>query len=359
VNLRWPTSPIVRALLALAVLTSAALAEAVELPEPTEEPGARLKPGLLAETRYTSNLFHVQDRRVAAFEAHRDPGQRFHGMGAIWDLILRTGLRAAVELPIDHRRGVELGLGASYALHLNNGIADFFQAATWAGWEPTRYDEFRASATVAPHRYRKNFRGPDGLRFEPAYARELELAARYDREWSAAIATRLEYLLDQSAYDAPFHNRDALAHGARVALAIGKRSRVEVGGGIGISTSPGEVEQGIVVDRSFREGALSARVRLEPSHSAAIDASCEFRIRDFTTSVSQDLTYFDRTDRRVRAEFTVSKKLGSGFSLSPFAEFTRNYSDRSDPNLGADEAGFVELVAGARLAWRLSTGGDR
>jgi hypothetical protein len=345
--------------LTLAVSLGGAASANEDPPDSTAERAIRLQLRAPVEARYTSNLFHIQDRRLATFDTHRDPGQRFHGMETIWDLVLRPGLRATLDVPVGRRRGLELGLGADYSLHLNNRIADYFRGTAIGSWNVTRHDTVASEMTLAPHRYRKNFRGPDGITFEPAYLRELEIVARYEREWASRIATQLEYQLGQLAYDDPFHNRNALGHEGRAAIVVGRKTRIEIGGGLAISTAPGEVEGGIVVDRSFRDAALLARGRLALSEAAAIDASAEHRTRNFTTSVAQDLTHFDRTDRRVRVELAASGKLGGGFSLRGFAGYTRNHSNRSDPNLTADEAGYVELVVGATVAWRCSTGGEQ
>lgn len=328
----------------------------------------RLKLRTPIETYFTSNLVHVQDRRVAGFDRHLDPGGRFYGMNAVWDLVLRPAARASVEVPLGRKRDLQVGLGADYYLHQQNRIADYLKLSASGACDLTRHDAVELEAKLAPHRFEKNHRvatqAVAGAYFEHAYAREVELAARYEHEWSRAIATRLEYRLEQTAYDDPFRNRDELLNEGRAALVldVARKSRIEIGGGFGVSGSPGEMEWslthyplGAVVDRSFRQTRLQASAHLAASATTALDAGLEFRNRSFTTGVSQDLVHYQRSDQLYRARVEIERKVGSGVSLGAFASFARDYSNRSDPNLTPDEAGYKELVVGGAFSWRYST----
>jgi hypothetical protein len=381
--------------LSLAVAATGPLAARAALAEKAPTPGAadpgavggetpragedatRLKLRTQLDALYTSNLFHVQDRRTATFDSHLDPGQRFYGMSSISDLILQPGARASLDVPLGRKRDVELGLGADYHLHQRNGIADYLKLSATGAFDLARHDTAAVEAKYVPRRFEKNHRRPDGevnltdpaaatlAPFEHAYARELALTVRYDRKWSHAIATQLEYVNDRTEYDDPFHNRDEIMNEGRAALVldVGARSTVEVGGGFGVSTSPGgrEVRHGVelVVDRSFRETSVFGAAHLSASKAVALDADLEIRNRDYTTNVGADTTYFQRSDRRIRLELDVTRKVGSGLSLKAFGGLTRNYSNRVDPNLAPEDAGYMELVLGIAANWRFSTGHQR
>lgn len=341
----------------------------------------RLKLRTPIETYFTSNLFHVQDRRIAGFDGKLGPGERFHGMNAIWDLVLRPSARAAVEVPLGRKRDLEAGVGADYFLHQQNGIADYLRLSADASCDLTRHDRVEVEARLAPRRLDKNRHVPEPVvdpadptnqalwtfPFEHAYTRESQLRAGYEHGWSRALATRLEYRVEQSAYEDPFRNRDELLNEARasVLLDLGRGSRIEITGGLGLSGSPGERERsaahpdGIVVDRSFRQAVLLGKARFDASPATTIEAKLSFRDRSFTTEVSEDSVYHQRSDQLYGAEVAIDRRVGPAFALGAFAGFGRKYSNRSDPNLAPDEAGYSELVLGGALSWRYSTRGDR
>jgi hypothetical protein len=370
--------------LAIAACTFTAPAARAEqvptTPTPAVDPGAvpgetalregertRLTVRTPLDASFTSNLFHVQDRRVANFDSHLAPGDRFDGISALWDVILRPGARAALDVPIGKKRDVELGLGADYYLHQQNGIADYLRLLADGAFDLTRHDTAAVEVKYVPRRFAKNHHPPqDAVNFEHDYVSQLDLVARYDREWSRAIATRVEYQLERNAHDDPFHDRDALGHEGRASLLldVGKGSRISVGGGFGVSTSPGGYEDrglavDVFVDRSFRDAVILAGARFAASALVELDADLEVRSRDFTTAEGEDTTYFGRVDRRVKLEVDVTRKVGRGLSLQGFAGWTRNYSNRSNSNLTAEDAGYKEVVLGAAATWRFSTGGGR
>ncbi len=330
--------------------------------------GARVKLSTPLDASFTSNLFHVQDRRLAAFDSHRDPGQRFDGIDALWDVVLRPGARATVDLSLGRKRDVELGVGADYFLHQNNGIADYLKLQAEGTCDLTRHDQAKVEAKYVPRRFSKNHHPPDdATNFEHDYVTELEVAAKYDRKWSHAVATRIEYRFQQEANDDPFQDRDQIGHEGRASLLVGlsKGSRILVGGGLGVYTAAGGNElsglalQPIFVDRSFREIVILGGFHLTPSPMVGFDGNVEVRTRTFTTGVEADTTYFDRLDRRLKLELGLTRKIGRSFSLEAFAGWTRNYSNRSDPNLTAEEAGYQEIVLGGAATWRFSTGRER
>jgi len=66
-----------------------------------------------------------------------------------------------------------------------------------------------------------------------------------------------------------------------------------------------------------------------------------------------DDTYHERVDHRVATELTAERTLGQRWALMLQGGWTEQLSNRSDPALDADEAGYRELMIGAGVRGHL------
>ncbi|HSN93104.1 MAG TPA: hypothetical protein VLS93_17870 [Anaeromyxobacteraceae bacterium] len=336
-----------------------------------KERGTRLKIRTPVEVYYTSNLFRIKDRHLNNFDGNLGPGERFDGIDSLGDLVLRPGARLFIDVPIGKKRDAVFGLGADYTLHLQNGIANYPRLAATVETDLTKHDKLDLDVKVVPRRFKKNYHvpfSPDlSFPFEHGYVREIDVAARYDREWTRAVSSWFEFAHERSEFEDPFKNRDSVLNEGRVAIAldVGHKSKIEFGAGFGVSGSPGEVEQtltypgGIVVDRSFRRVLVLAHAHFAPAARWDVDAELEIRNRTFTSDVPEDVVHFDRSDMLYRAELNLTRKIAAGLYFEAFGGFTLDRSNRPETDLTPDEAGYKEAVLGVGLQWRTSLGGGR
>lgn len=309
--------------------------------------GGKLHGGARVDVAYTSNLFKEQERRLPQFETDTAPGERYHRMEGPADVVTTPGLEAGVGWKA-HKRETELSLGAEYAVHARNPIANYLELDLGAEQELTKRDTLALEMSLTPTRFKKNYAYADvaGTRlFARADYLAWTAALEYERRWAKRWWTSIEAAAGQKRFDDPFANRDENSFGGRIGLRHDpwKRLALELGFDAGATLTPGDSEFGIRIDRS--------RVDAEPSFEATLDLPRRFevaagvahRIRSYTSDVRADGVHFDRVDRRWTLEGAVAKEFGETVSVEIGASFADSDADRQDPGEDPDEFGYQEF----------------
>lgn len=313
--------------------------------------------GAHVDAAYTSNLFKEQERRLSQFETRRDVGERYHGMQGPEDVVTTPGLEIGVGWK-QHKRETELTLGAEYAVHARNPIANHLLLELEAARDLTKRDTLSLELTLTPSRFKKNYVYADVDRtqlFSRADYLEWGGALGYARRWAKRWRTGIQIGFGQKRFDDPFANRDENGYAGALQLRFDpwKRLALELGVAVGATLTPDGREFGVRVDRS--------RIDTEPSFGATLDlpqrfeveAGVAYRVRTYTTGERADGAHFDRVDRRWTVEGSVSKGFGDAFALVLGTSFADSNADRLDPAQDPNEYGYqefrVELGCGYRL----------
>ncbi len=317
----------------------------------TEITGPTLGLSTLVLTSYTSNLFHEQRRRQSDFTSKGGPGERFAGMSGPADFLTELGIKGSSAWPRDTNRKVVLSAEARYFLHLRNAVANYARLEIGARYDLTRRNTITLQVTGTPKRFRKNYAARlfAGNRvYEPAWYRELDLAAGHRRKWSKRWKTEAQYVPEIRRYLAPFKNRSYHRHelGLHVRRDVGDYLEASVGARGALTWTPSDLELGVPVERSHRELAAVAAIGLALPARVAAELEGEYRVRRYTATVVANDSYFGRTDHRTVVTVGVKRRLGDSFVVLVEASFTQNETNRRDhPNVDPGELGYDEAVA--------------
>jgi len=311
-----------------------------------------------ASTSFTSNLFKEQNRRVDDFDSKNDPGERYYGMEGPSDLVTRLELEGGIEHKLGHKRKLEAVVSGEYFVHARNAIANYAELGAKVSYDITRRTELELTAGLVPRRFHKNYAarldGAGGKVFEKAYAMTGEAGAELEHHWSGWRATGAYDLLVQRFED-PFENRDRTGHDVTIEVGREVTDRVVVGGAAtgGVATTPGLVELGVAVDRSYWQAGAGGFAEADLRHRWKLEGELGYRMRQYTTDVVMDDAHYQRVDHRVKTDVTAEKTFGKRWTLLLEGGWTEQLSDRSDPALDTDEAGYRELVIGAGVRGEL------
>jgi hypothetical protein len=311
------------------------------------------------EQSYSSNLFHEQTRRLPLFETLTGPRERYRGMLGPSDFVTEPGLEAGVRFKLGKRRSLAFDLGAQYALHARNAVANYLLLAAGARYKLGKRDSLSYQAGLVPERFVKNypFDGLPSLHqtwFQRADRLELDNELSYRHAWTKRVRSELGLALNLNRFDAPFENRDTNEYAATVSssYAPSRLLELELGFDFGLTRTPDGLEYRdlkgrrsfIPIDRSHHD--------VEPHLRVAFDLPARFgavlgfgaRLRQFETDERRDDTYYDRHDLRWKLDAELSKGFGKRFALTLQAGYQDNNAYRADPGDDADDYGYEELT---------------
>jgi hypothetical protein len=302
-------------------------------------------------TAFTSNLFQEQNRRLGDFDSKNGPGERFDGMDGPSDLRTRLAVEGGVRHKLGKKRRAEALVTAEYNVHALNAIANYGRIGVEGSYDLSRATGLSLELGVEPKRFFKNAAASIDLAgnkvFEPARATSFEasLEAMHERgPWRAGA----EYELLIRRYAAPHGNRDRDGHDVTLSLghAIGERWIVggRVGGGIG--RSPDGLELGVMVDRSYWQAGAGAFAEADLPGHWTFESELGLRHREYVSDQPADDAHYGRVDNRFELEAAAARGFGDHIELLLEAGWSEELSNRSDPTLTADEAGYRELVIG-------------
>lgn len=303
---------------------------------------------------YTSNLYHVTRRHLSEFETRNAPGDRFHDMNGPEDFLLVPALEAALGWDVGDKRDAEVFVEAAYVAHVRNSIANYVRLKAAGTYELGRDDALSLTAKLVPTRFKKNYPVQEVLD-TTIYARadylEVGAALAYEHDFGKHWSSEVAYGFQTQGYEQPFHNRNSDEHALALLAAVELGSRVELGGGLraAVASAPGDLEFGVKVDRSHYDLEPIATFELDlPSHFD-IELRGSYRVRNYTTDVEADDTYFERDDRKLDVGLEVSKRFWKNWTVRAESSWTHNDADRIDAQTEPDDVDYDELVVGAAV----------
>ncbi len=318
-----------------------------------EEPAHKRAVALGAEVEviYTSNVFHEQNRRLDNFGSDAGPGERFEGMEGPADIYARPTLEIGWAHKVAPGRRLKLSAGADYTAHMRNSIANYFTLEAEGVHDFTKRDRLALEIEFIPHRFKENYFNDVGGNkvFDKAIYTQVTPTLAYRREWAKRWSTELEYELALRRFQDPFPHRDGNIHTASLLLAWQPthRATVKLGPELGFTQVDQHMEFGAEVDRSHRDVGLLGEIDLAPGHHWDADLELEFERKSYGSDDPLDDSHYQRIDDVVEAELEVEKRLSHTWYLTGVAGFTAVRSNRDDPDLEPDEAGYTEVVLGA------------
>lgn len=343
--------------IAVLLVVASGAGSAAAQAQPSESTGAETAPRFGVEAslgaRFTSNLFHVQNRHLSLFETETGPGQRFFDMVGPADLLLEGEALGSVRFPFGERRHLRLELGAGFELPLFSTIAHRLELLFGAAFRIARRDRLELDVSIVPHAFRKNYEAVVGgaSLYRPGYYFEAAPALGYTHGFGRRFRLGLEYELTLRRFESPFDARDYDAHLVTLSGEVEPSKRITLGLDLGGEVRLGGpvLEFGETVDRSSL--ALLGAVRFEwhPGKRFSLELGFDLRVREFTTDQATDATYFDRTDVRLRAQAAMEIRLGEGFGLAAAFEWEQNLVNRID--FSSDEADYLELEGSLSLSY--------
>lgn len=303
---------------------------------------------------YTSNLYHVTREHIDEFETRDATGDRFHGMKGPDDVWVSPELHTALGWDLGDKRDLELSLAAEYVAHVRNSIANYARMGAGVAWDASRDDALALEAELVPTRFKKNYPAQEvldttiyGRADYLDFAVELTYARAFGKRWSGELV----YGFETIGFDAPFTNRNSDEHALTTLAAVEVGSRVELASGMraAIASAPGLMEFGVEVDRSRYELEPIAMFELNLPSRFEVELHGSYRIRNYTTDVTADDTYFDRVDRKLDLELEVSKGFGKTWTVAIESSWTHNDADRIDAQDDPDVVDYDEIIVGAGL----------
>lgn len=311
-------------------------------------PSSRFRLEAEVGTWFTSNLYHVPKRRLALFETDTGPGERFHNMQGPADAVVEVDVSAAWRYRFARKQDMELALKAQYDRPALNGLAATAEVSGAAKIEVTKHDDVQIEVGYLPKHFKKNYRHPVTGVFERADYSELfsevELRHKFSKSFTAGVA----YEFANRVFADPFQNRDRVTHDglAYGEYRLSKRMDLGLALGGGVAQSPQGIEEGVTVDRSFRTLKAQSWVDINLRHNWTAEVSTEVRQRSYTTAETADASRYQRHDLRYRLGAEATKEFSKRFSLRFGINWKDSNSNRDNPGLEADEAGYEELELG-------------
>ncbi len=310
------------------------------------------------ETYYTSNLYHVSERREDQFDSQNGPQERFHDMSGPDDIVTRTGLDMEWQWQVAKKRDVGISFGGDYYFHARNAIADYLRVKGALAYDLTRRDEVKLTLEFIPDRFRKNLSLEDPVTsnkiFEPASYEQFSVCPRYLHDWNKDWSTGVEYEYLDRNYDNPFENRDQDRHTVAGLLGYGGLKRVDITleAGMTKTDTPKAAEFGVEVDRSYDDRFVGLKIDFNLRQNWQAELKTKYRSRDYTTSEQADGARYDRRDDLWSVNAEVGKKITKKLSAAILAGWIQNDSDRQDPTVESDEVGYDEFIFGLTAEWK-------
>jgi outer membrane protein assembly factor BamA len=312
---------------------------------------------LHANTYYTSNLYHVSDKREDQFDSKDGPGERFHDMEGPDDIVTCVGFAIGWQREVAEKRDLALSLGTDYSLHARNSIANYFEINGALTYDLTRNDTVRLKAAFIPDRFRKNLslEDPDtgAKTFARADYQQIDVSPRYLHEWNKDWSTGVEYEYSQREYDDPFGNRDRDCHSLAAIVGYEGLTRTDIllTAGFCTAETPTDVEFGIETDRSYEDWFAELEVKFDLPHHWEAEVGVEYRNRAYTTDVKADDAHYDRTDDLWAFDVEVGRQIRKNIYAGLQLGWARNDSDRTDDTVESDEVGWEEYRVGLVAEW--------
>ena len=301
---------------------------------------------------YTSNAFGLKDDWIDGFSLQQGPGQRFEGLSSPWDFV--TPIHAETSRRWKHSNGLRFTAMGSfeYEHYLQNNLASFGEFRVGGEMEAGKNARTRFRIDWTPNRYKKNYENPDlaSDEYSQAEYRQLELSLAHVQRLHKSWFLQLSLDHDIRRFDDPFDNRDRnLWVGAlKVEHALGKRLSLEFASELGTASSPGGIEEGLVVDRSFDQLGLSSALS-SPVGLWRARVFAGLKLRDYTTDNDADLSRYDRRDRTWEISTKWDRRLGAREKLSLRLAYLDRSSDRPADLNDPDIVPYHETVLGVGL----------
>lgn len=318
-----------------------------------DDPDLKVEVGI--KSYYTSNLYHVSERREDQFDDEDDPDERFHDMEGPDDFVSRPGFDITWKWDIAKKRDLEITFGADYYLHAQNTIADYLRLQTGIDYDLTRDDKIDLGIELIPDRFRKNLsiEDPDTSDkiFRPADYQQVSFGPRYMHNWNKDWATGIEYEYSERDYDSPFENRDRKRHTVMALVEYEGLKRIDITFGAGLSETKTSknTEFGIEVDRSKDDVLLELEFDFNLPHRWEASFGTKYRHRDYASNEPADTARYNRVDNLWALDAEVGKWLSKNLFVAFQAGWMLNDSNRDDPTVEADEIGYEEYTIGINV----------
>ncbi len=306
---------------------------------------------------YTSNLYHESEKHMDQFDTKNGPGERFHNMEGPDDFVTIPGIGLTWKWDLGKKRDLKASFDADYSIHARNAIANYLQLSGSLDYDLTRRDTVGVGVDFIPERFWKNLSLEDPITHEKTFAearyQKLKVAPHYMHDWNKDWSTGVEYEYGTRDYEDPFHNRDRRGHTVMGLVEYNgfKGIGINFAGGYNTTKTPTGIEFGIPVDRSFNEVILGGAIHFNLPGPWKAKIGTEYHIRDYTTDVEEDTTYFDRRDNTWTIDGELGRKFGKSMYVALLAGYGHRTSNRSDPTVTADEVGYTEYRIGLTAEW--------
>jgi len=320
------------------------------------EPDVKVEVGL--KSFYTSNLYHVSERREDQFDDRDGPDERFHDMESPDDFVINPGVEVSWKWDVAKKRDFEISFGADQYIHAQNTIADYLRLQAGTAYDLTRNDKINLGVELIPDRFRKNLsmEDPDtGSKiFRRADYRQISFGPRYMHDWNKDWKTGIEYEYSKRDFESPFENRDRKRHTLMALVGFDGFKRIDVTLGTGYSTTrtSRNTEFGVEVDRSYDDIITELGLAFNLPHKWEASLGTKYRRRDYTSNEPADDGHYNRSDDLWTIEAEIGKWIRKDFFLALETGWTRNDSNRNDPTIEPDEVGYEEYTVGINAEWR-------
>ncbi len=310
------------------------------------------------KTYYTSNLYHVSEKREDQFDDKDGQDERFHDMESPDDFVTSPGFDITGKWDIAKKRDLEISFGADYYLHAQNTIADYLRLQAGMAYDLTRDDKINLGFKLIPDRFRKNLSLEEPDTGDKIYRRadyqQFNIGPRYMHDWNSDWATGLEYEYSDRNYESPFENRDRERHTVVALVEYDGLKRIDISLGVGLSTTqtPKNSEFGIEVDRSNDDIFTELEFDFNLPHRWEAKFGTKYRHRNYTSDEPADTARYNRVDDLWALGVEMGKWLNKDFFVAFEAGWALNDSNRDDPTVEADEVGYEEYTIGINAEWQ-------
>lgn len=321
--------------------------------EPNHRSKVEVRPHV--ETTYSSNLYHIPKSRLDQFDTKTAPGERFYNMQGPGDLVTTVGLDGTWRYRLKKKQDLKVRLRTDYTLPMSNGLARYLDLGLRIEGELTRADRLSADFAFIPTRFKKNYSHDvaGAAVFSRADYRQLSSELEFRHRFHKRLSAGIVYEFRVRRFDTPFENRDRTSHDVLgyTELGFGKKVDAGLAVGAGQANSPAGEEFSVTVDRSFRtiQGKVWVDVDLRKHWDLALYG--KFRVRNYLTKEIADLAHYNRSDPRVKLGLEATKRMSKSLRLTLGTDWVYSDSNREDPTLNTDEAGYRGVTVGLGLAY--------
>lgn len=312
----------------------------------------RVRGDLLSE--YTDNLFHYSEQRVDEFDDRDDEGDRYFGLESPSDVVTRLRVRLDYRWNLREKQDLKVFLNASHFDHARNGIADYEEVSTGVEIDMAKRDRVEVALEHTFDRFKKNLKIASSDQFDAAFYDQTDALIGYTRRLGKEWYAGLDYAVSSRRFNAPFQGRDFDGDYLRLrtSYALGRSIDSDTSFSYGEIDSATEMDDGILIDRSYDEMDLSQAFDFRLGQGFHIGLDLELRRRDYTTDVEEDTGRHDRQDDYWRTGAEIGREWKNGLTLALRGEILDNDSDRIDPDVETDETGYRETIVGIDVGYR-------